>query len=171
MTITRLIRWLLALFIVGTLLWKLAPLPSRTLVFADQNCQCAVPYNWTLKENPGFLVDAHRFYGGTFTLKVVPVSSSLHVDDPSYMQSFKNKLETDGYEVMSENNAPFEGRVTYTNTARKTIGGMLIYVHSVNFVAGKSIYFLDIAKINNDPVNDAQLLAAVNSFKLLSPAP
>jgi hypothetical protein len=171
MNITRPIRWLLALFVVGTLLWKLAPLPSRTLVFADQNCECAVPYNWILKQKPGFLVDAHGPFGGSFVLRAARVASSFHVDDSHFMQGFKDKLETDGFEVLSEGNGPFEGWVTYTNTARKTIKGKLIYVYSVNFIAGQFFYGLDIAKPDSDPSSDARLLSILKSFKLLSPTP
>jgi hypothetical protein len=166
----RPIRLLIALIILGALLWKIVPMPSRTITFEEQNCSCKIPYNWKLKDNPLFTIEAHRFFGGTFCMTAKPAPPSLTMETPAFEDGVKSQVQTDGFEILSENHDPFQGHPAYSYTMRKVINGKNIYTHSINFVAEKFLYDLVTAKANSDPVEDAQLKAVVDSFSLLNPA-
>jgi hypothetical protein len=166
----RPIRILLALIALGFFVWKYAPWPTRTITFNDQNCQCQIPYNWTFKNNPHFIMEAHRPYGGTVCIEAKTTSASVHVDDPAFSQGIKNRLITDGFEVLDESRALFEGHPAYAYTMRKMINGKMIYTHSVNFIAGSVRYDLLTAKKDADPTQDSQLQKAQDSFSLINPA-
>jgi len=169
MPISRPLRILVSIGVLGVLLWKYAPSPTRTFVFKEQNCQCQIPYNWTLKNNATFIMEARRPTGGSFFIAAHPVSPTFRTDDPSLAQGFKNKLITDGYEILNENIQPFKGQKTYTVTFRKKINNKLIITHSVNFIAGNILYGLELAKRDTDPTEDSQLQDALNSFSLITP--
>ncbi len=168
--IRRPLRLVFALIALGFMVWKYAPWPARTITFSDQNFQCQIPYNWTLKNNPHFIIDAHRPYGGTFIINAQPVPTSVHVDDPAFAQGIKNRLTADGFQILNECRAPFQDHIAYAYTMRKIINGKLIYTHCVNFISGNFQYDIATAKNQADPVQDSQLQAAVNSFNLIKPA-
>ena len=166
----RPIRVLIALIILGTLLWKIVPVPSRTITFEEQNCSCKIPYNWKLKDNPSFLIEAQRPFGGVFFLAAKPAPPSLTMETPKFGNDVKSRVQADGYEVIVENRDPFQGHPAYAYTMRKVINGKMIYTHSINFEAGKFRYDLLTAKPYSDPADDAQLKMAINSFTLINPA-
>ena len=114
-------------------------------------------------------MDAHRPYGGTVCIEAKTTSTSVHVDDPAFSQGIKNRLITDGFEILDESRFPFEGHPAYAYTMRKTINGKLIYTHSVNFIAGGVRYDLLTAKNDADPTRDSQLQKVVDSFSLIDP--
>jgi hypothetical protein len=167
----RRLRFLVFLFVIGGVLWNVLPLPSRTLTFAEQNCACKIPYNWTVKDNPLFLLEAHRPYGGSFFLKAQKATPQFSVENPVYAQEVKAKVQSDGYEVVNESRDLFQGRPAYAYTMRKVINGKLVYLHSISFVAGQSRYLLEAAKEDSDPIADSQLKAAIDSFSLITPSP
>jgi hypothetical protein len=169
MYIARFLRLLIGLVAFCFLVWKYAPWPARTLVFSDQNCQCRVPYNWLLKDNPTFIMEAHRPYGGSLDISAKPTSLPNEISDPAFSETIKTRLIADGHEILNESRDPFEGHAAYAYTMRKTLNGRVIYTHSINFIAGKFRYDLITTKPYSDPQQDSQLQEALNSFSLISP--
>src|SRR5580658_1412258 len=106
---------IITLVALGFIVWKYAPLPKRTLVFQEQNCQCQVPWNWALINNPRFIMDARPYYGGSFAVGAEPVTLA-QADMPAFSRTFKSKLIATGHEFVSESTEPFEGHAAYACT-------------------------------------------------------
>ena len=168
MTPRRFLRFILIICLLGTVVWRYAPWPARTLVFKEQNCQCQIPYNWTISDKPDFVLEAHRPSGGTILIAAKPSLTSRQVDDPAFSQGIKDRVTGDGYEFLQENHDPFQGHNAYAYTMRKVINGYMIYVHSVSFIEGAFRYDLVLSEKDIDPSQDTQLQAAINSFSVLS---
>jgi hypothetical protein len=167
----RLFWIILVLLIVLGVCWTVGLWPQRTLIFKEQNCQCRIPNTWLLVDHPGFILDAHRLFGGAFCLAAKPASPNLRIDNLEFSMGIRSRLTTDGYEILSESREPFQGHVAYSYTMHKIINGKSVFAHSVNFVAGKFRYDLLISNTGSDPARDSQLQAALNSFSLISSSP
>jgi hypothetical protein len=163
------LRKVLLLCAIGFAIWKYAPWPSREIVFQEQNCQCKIPWNWTFKDNPQFTMEASRPYGGTIIIAAKPITTPVRVADPGFQQAKKEALISKGFEFVSENQSPFQGRDAYTCITRKTINGIWVYTRSLFFTAGNFRYDLVTSVKGVDPGEDSQLQEAVNSFSVLNP--
>jgi len=162
----RLIAVLVVFAVFAVAVWELAPLPSRTLTY--QHFTCAIPYNWSLESNDIFDLIAKRPFGGRFSVSEMAwVPRRVPTQDMG--ESLERKFVSLGGEVVSENHDPFLGYPAYRFTVRKKFGGgHMAYSFELSFVTGDQIYQLSLMKKDGDPLQDAQLKAALDSFALIN---
>src|ERR1700677_3542541 len=85
--------------VFGLSLWLFAPWPSRTVVYHQENFQCQIPFNWSIKQTRLIVMGATRPTGGSFFIAAHPITRMYHVDDPAFARAFRNKLLTDGHDI------------------------------------------------------------------------
>jgi hypothetical protein len=157
--------------VAGWLIWLFAPWPSETLVYPKENFQCSVPGNWIVKKSSPFVVTAHRFMGGTFSVVAQHVHRPFMVNGSAFIHGMRGALESHGNEILGDDTQPFAGHPAYSISFRRTIRGVTIYTYSVNFVANGFRYSIDLTERGQDPMQDTPLVKVLHSFALLPPAP
>jgi hypothetical protein len=141
--------------------------PSRTLTFTGYNCSCKIPCIWIIKKQQRFLLEANRLFGGTFILDAKYDPFSWNVGSASYANSIRQRLESLGYRFTEEDYDAFQGQHAYSYSICKEVGGHMVYTHQTWFALKGTRYLIAISERDSDPMKDAQLKAAMDSFTLL----
>jgi hypothetical protein len=146
----------------------LTPLPSRTMTFTEEDCSCSIPYNWLIKDQKQFVLEANRVFGGSYILNASPLPRPIDVSGATFEDAMKDGMKDRGYDVISDAHTPFQGHTAYILNAHKTIAGHDFYTRTTTFIANGFLYSIVISNLNNDPEQDTALKAAEDSFALLN---